>query len=272
MSPIVDIISDLHTEFLTPDELQELLDRYWPLNHPNGSSDGHDRESNKILVLAGDIGRVSSAGYRQVMERTSQVYRQVLVVFGNHEFYGVDYDEVMTNAATICKDLPNVIILNRHVYESDDYLAVGCIMWSEIEKNEAVPVLQSVNDFRAIPGHSLSHRNHLYKEELKWLEDTLQQQRFRTKPLICVTHFLPTYKMIHSDYCGSFINSAFANRLDRLLSFADLWVCGHSHKTVQRKIGSTLLCCNPLGYPEENDNVPLVSVDMADIRDMPNTM
>ena len=44
--------------------------------------------TTKYLILAGDIGKITTVNFKQFITYCSERWEKVLYVFGNHEFYG----------------------------------------------------------------------------------------------------------------------------------------------------------------------------------------
>lgn len=64
----IQVYSDLHLEFYK---------KYYPLIEPKA----------EILLLLGDIGKISSKNYLEFIKDCSTKFKYILIVLGNHEYY-----------------------------------------------------------------------------------------------------------------------------------------------------------------------------------------
>jgi len=72
------------------------------------------------------------------------------------------------------------------------------------------------------------------------------------KPLLIMTHHLPSYSMILQVYESSNCKSHFASDLHHLFKPPVIaWVCGHSHGFNKKMINDIPCIVNAIGYPSE---------------------
>ena len=122
---------------------------------------------------------------------------------------------------------------------------IGCTLW--VKRTVAAQINKRyLNDFRYIVDCDPTVFER-YEASEKYLETNIQ------KGDVVVTHHMPSYRSIGSMYVGSQLNCYFANRLDGLVNKTKpaIWIHGHSHIACDYMLGSTRICCNPLGYPSE---------------------
>lgn len=237
----VHVISDLHTEFLNQYEFNKLLAKYF-----------RSKCIDTILILAGDIGNPFSDMYYNLLSHVSKLYTGIFLCAGNHEFYGsIDMDYTCDYIYELCNKFDNVHFLNRNVFVFENFVILGCTLWTNIKSSEKFNVKCTLNDYNLIKDFTISKCNKLHERDLTWLDNTLSN--IKSKHVIVVTHHLPTYDLLNSIYTSSLINSAFANTdCDELISKTNYWICGHTHKfKVIKKLDCTLIC-NPIGYKNEN--------------------
>jgi hypothetical protein len=78
------------------------------------------------------------------------------------------------------------------------------------------------------------------------------------KTVVC-THHMPSFQavdpMYMTDPTTRMLNHAFTSNLDDFILKHQpaIWTFGHTHTRYFGKIGNTQLVCNPLGYPQENN-------------------
>lgn len=232
-------VSDIHSEFykmVSDDKLYSLLPAV----------------NAKYCVLAGDIGCVTKQPgvFRSTLKFFKARHKYVIMVPGNHEYYGSDYkfDSVNDTLSKICTE-EGVYLLNRSTIELEGVLFIGATLWSAV-------------DDRGFKGINDSY--HVFANKVEYLEAFVQDYQFIKKELLAtfdrnegsvvvVTHHLPTAKLIHPRYKDSPINSAFYTNLTDVLPIHKVkyWFCGHTHEFSKTKILNTTFVCNPMGYPEE---------------------
>lgn len=239
----LDVISDVHTEFMDKNDVKHLISKVF--------KDVSVGDSGDVLVLAGDIGDGSSSQYNLFINTLAKMYVYVIVVFGNHEYW---YD--LPDPSNFKE---NVIFLNRETIDVGPYIIAGCVLWTPIDEHEQRHVLAKLGDFRYIPNHTLEMREKLFRKDYTFLEKTLENS---TKPVIVVTHMLPSYKCITKRYAKSSFHSAFACHADNLVARAYVWICGHSHDPSQTRVAGTLVINNSVGYKDEHNPMKLVSIEV----------
>ena len=160
------------------------------------------------------------------------------------------------------------VLQNEHFEHNDDgYVVLGTTLWTPISPDEKDRIGRSINDFNLIQNgwnvdtHESEHM--IARRYLCTCLKSLQEARVRDIVVICVTHHLPTYRLVHPDYINSSIGSAFAcSDMDEYIDCADVWICGHTHKTVVYKSSTdTILACNPVGYERENPSYEMMTID-----------
>lgn len=239
----VHIISDLHIEFLNNNEIDILLKKYFNVQ----------QDSNTILILAGDIGNPYKSSYKNVLTFVSKIYKYVFICAGNHEFYGNDIQNTSKHIKNMSNTFDNVYFLNRNVYTFDNFVILGCTLWTQVEPSERFVIQNTLNDYKFIKNFTIDTNNELHSSDLQWLNTVVHKSDL---PMIVVTHHVPTYELLDPMYKYSRINSGFANKdCDSLFSKIDYWICGHTHKFKITEIDNCKCICNPIGYKDENKKV-----------------
>lgn len=202
-----------------------------------------------VLVLAGDIDKVTSAVARFSLWRTPVIY-----VLGNHEYYGGKVDEVELRAK-VAATAGNVVVLTNDVFELGDVRFVGSTLWTDFRLNRAHH--KAMAQARAGADHSciiarsgggfspdiaaMEHR-----DSVKWLEQTLRQRRRKT---IVVTHHAPHERSLPEQSRRRLEAASFASDLSRLIPLCDLWIHGHVHSSSDYWQCGRKIICNPRGRP-----------------------
>lgn len=208
-------------------------------------------EDQQILILAGDIYpyfKTAAGNRRDFFEDISSRFKKVIYVPGNHEYYFGDFNHGDDILREYFSEFPNIHFLNGEYIEVDGIRILGCALWTEIDPVTEAHLGRSFSDYNVItsgdglltpPQTVFIHRAH--KKFL--LENT-------NKDSIVVTHHCPSYQSMHTKFKNSELNSFFYNKMDEeILELQPrLWVHGHTHCSMNYKIGETRVICNPKGY------------------------
>jgi Icc-related predicted phosphoesterase len=213
------LISDLHLEF------DDSLD---PGYH------GED-----VLVIAGDMSPDPEQARAWLERYRAETSTPVVLVLGNHEYYGFrtmgETDDLWGSL-----NVPGVSVLQDSEVEVAGIRFWGGTMWTEMEG------VHGLSDFSHIPGATpavLRARHHAGRAALAAAMND-------PRPIVVVTHHLPSFQCIAPQYRGSPINGGFASNLEFLVSGAQLWLHGHTHTNIDMEVAGTRVVCNPRGYVE----------------------
>ncbi len=259
----IQFVSDLHLEFAE--------NRRWLDDNPL-------EVTGDILLIAGDTayldipesGRNSYSQYA-FWDWAAEHYGQVIVCFGNHDFYG--YYDLSTMQDGYCKQIrPNVhAYYNKVIHlraeggltsNSDNGLTsnsdsglidiIVSTLWAKIEPHNAFLTEHNVSDFYRIMYNS--HRltaddfNAEHERCLAFVKKAVEESKSATK--IVLTHHVPTQLCTAEEFRGSTINGAFTVELGNYIADSDIdyWIYGHSHRNIDGHIGKTKVISNQLGY------------------------
>lgn len=253
------IISDLHLEF-HPEvvSMKTLLEKYPQLTCTDSAP------SDTILLLAGDIGSFSVPNLRPFLKDCSELYRHVIYILGNHEYYSYDgldmisIEKVATDTANWINDevgRANFHFLNKSSVVLDGVKYLGATLWANIDDYQRDIIELKINDYKLInrPDGSVITADdtiEIHKSHVEWLTSELSD---KDTPTVIITHHLPTKKLQHEKYAiyGN-VASSFYTDLEYLMQDnVRLWVCGHTHSYVKSKVSDTLLITSPFGYAYE---------------------
>ena len=111
------------------------------------------------IILAGDIGRLCDRDALQLaLQPLCEKFDKVLLVPGNHEFYGSSREEGLEVAETIGQDLGDrLIVMNRARVDLGDVVVLGCTLHSLIPEGAHL-----TNDFAQIEGWTVADHNAEY--------------------------------------------------------------------------------------------------------------
>ena len=93
-----------------------------------------DEDKDSILVLAGDIDNAKHLP--AVLEAWSPEVRDVIFVFGNHDYYGSSWLKAVANTKKATSHLKNVHILDQETVVIDGVAFVGATLWTSMDNND----------------------------------------------------------------------------------------------------------------------------------------
>lgn len=233
--------SDLHLEFRA--------NREWLRDNPL-------EVTGDILLLAGDISTLTTNPIpnEDFWSWCSKNYKKVLVVPGNHEFYGTDLVDFAESFEWAL--YPNVSYCQNKVVRIDDMDFILSTLWSYIAPEKELTIKCGLNDFRQIIFGGNRLTPHEYRREHEFCVRMIKEmvEASTAKHIVVVTHHSPSLLTIATEHLTSPLRSAFATDLHYLMEDGriDYWVYGHSHTNINCKVLNTEIVCNQLGYVEHN--------------------
>lgn len=216
--------------------------------------------SGDILVLAGDSMylRDKVAPQSRFWKWASANYQEVLMVPGNHEYYGnCDVMERGMQWTWMFRD--NVGYYQNQVKRIGDTDLILSTLWSEVGPAEEFYVKRGLNDFyqTLYDGHRLKVEdyNALHRYCLEFIKKSVLQST--ADKIVVVTHHLPTRLVVAPEHKSSLINSAFSTELGEFIadSRINAWIYGHSHTNLDTVIGNTKITSNQLGYTFHDEHL-----------------
>lgn len=212
-----------------------------------------------ILVLAGDIGYLGDDNYSKhpFWDWASEHYQQVIVAMGNHEFYK-GYDIFTIHDGFDLEIRPNVHAYYNKVVNIEGVDIIVSTLWSRIQPADEDYVERSVSDFYRIryKGHRFNADNFNAEHSrcLSFIQKAVANSEARAK--VVVTHHVPSFALSSKDFEGSPINGAFTVELGDYIATSgiDFWIYGHSHRNINKNIGTTKCLSNQLGYVSQSEH------------------
>jgi len=213
------------------------------------------KPSADILVIAGDI---NSGFLDQTLNKLSTMFKHVIAVMGNHDYYGHD---INTRVDKVKETLNgNVHLLDGDVYELQGYRFIGCNLWSDFIKGDYFfksVARKSINDYNYIKKGGRSFTPDDAYDEYVLDQEFIRYSLFMSDDVsknIVVTHSLPSSICTHPNFKDHRLNPYFIGNCDKILNDFEipLWIFGHSHGSIDIKINDkTRLVSNCIGYPSE---------------------
>lgn len=213
-----------------------------------------------ILVLAGDIGYLGSDNYQShpFWDWASNHYQQVIVALGNHEFYKF-HDLASMRDGLVGEIRPNIHYYYNTVVRVENVDFIVSTLWAHIDLNNAYITEHSVTDFhRILYGDNIltfSDFNREHKRCFEFIKKSVLESDAIHK--IVVTHHVPSFQLMSPEFQRSRINGAFTAELTDYIeqSGIDYWIYGHSHRNIDKVIGSTRCVCNQFGYAFQDEHL-----------------
>lgn len=219
------------------------------------------------LALAGDIGDVGEQSYYSFLEQTSELWKKVFIILGNHESYGRTLDKTKTLVEKVCSKINDkyneekVIFLDRHngpyLLENNLYV-LGCTFWSHIPESVQDIVHKSMSDYRQIRGFGTQTHNSEHEKDKKWLTDTLSNINQSNSRCIIITHHAPLMQGTSASLYERpthLLRFAFASdQRDLISNYKDTivgWIHGHTHYCHSSTFENVAIVSNQRGYSNE---------------------
>jgi hypothetical protein len=226
-----------------------------------------------LLVLAGDIDSRWEA-----YERFAGWPVPVVMVAGNHEFDGRDFDAAQAGLRALAERLGFTLLeretLNLTAADGTRVRILGTTRWSDFDLFGAARrprALRAAEYFMRVMGSQRQGRPFdamAVREEAlacrAWLEAALAQPAGgRWDKTLVVTHFGPSARSADPRYGAQPGTASFCNDDDDLITRADLWLHGHvhcRHDYLCPRAGRapTRVVCNPLGLSAKGEQVGYV--------------
>lgn len=213
-----------------------------------------------LVILAGDIAK----GYRAVdFAALTWPDIPVLLVPGNHEYYGGMIPDTFLNMREVAKD-SNVKVLDKESFTLSGVRFLCTTLWTGFDLFHKDPAIgmqlarTRIRDFTAIrlsPGIAAlepSIMAALYRESLHWLTEELNKPFSGTT--VVVTHHAPSLRSSRPEFSQDPLSCAFISDLEELIEKSDiaLWIHGHTHYCCDYVISGTRVLSNQAGYPGED--------------------
>jgi predicted phosphodiesterase len=211
------------------------------------------------VVLAGDIRTHGVAAVRWAADPATFGRRPVVLVPGNHEFYGSEVGEQLEAMRQAAGGTP-VHVLSRDSFVLQGVRFVGVTLWTDFalpvgnerepaeydEETNVARALRAANryvvDFRCVEVAATSiprHRGEDVKRRLLTAEDTLAMHQVdcdwlrnelaveHSGPTVVMTHHAPHRRSVAPRYRSDWVTPAFVSDLpESFFGCAPMWVWG----------------------------------------------
>ncbi len=219
-------------------------------------------DAAEVIILAGDI---HPAPHGIEWARQTFGKKPIVYVAGNHEYFDCEFEAALELMRQTAK------VHDVHFLENDTVLIhgirfLGCTFWTDFEcfgisqkgrlmeraEKRWPDYLGRIESRQSITGRlqpELTIQRHWASRS--WLQAQLPLGD-RSKTVV-VTHTLPNKRSISPKFSDDEMNVVFCSHVpEELISRAGLWIHGHSHASVNYRIGDgktyTRVIANPRGY------------------------
>lgn len=211
--------------------------------------------------------------YRFLAEECSK-YREVVMVMGNHEHYGFQYQKTYAHIAANLPD--NITLLENQTHQIDDVVFVGCTLWSDMNKSDPLTMFhmkQAMNDYRQITQFNEAKNVYHKLDPERTVADHYASKKFIAETVankfdqkfVVVTHHAPSKASTKPQYANdTLMNGAYSSDLSEFIlenPQIKLWTHGHTHDVFDYMIGSTRVVCNPRGYQNYEERADYFKAD-----------
>ncbi|MFC0215654.1 metallophosphoesterase [Paenibacillus chartarius] len=271
--PSFDLISDLHVDFwvrpswnpiFSAQQLHRLLKAVVP-----------DIPS-QVLVVAGDVGHINKQNVT-LLRKLAEVYRHVLVVAGNHDYYlqtpaerhkykyrsALRVDELRR----MLQRIPNVHFLDGSCVKVDGVTYGGCTMWYDFQYG--IQILGG--HYARIYDHWKQHSNdsRFIAGPAGWLEELIREEKRKLGRIVeradvIVTHVAPDWSRVPEGRELERSTSYYYFDAEPYRKHAEgkLWCYGHVHRRDDYVRHGCRFVNGSLGYPHELHGAPLPAVQI----------
>jgi predicted phosphodiesterase len=239
-------LSDLHIETV----------RGWDLPRPE------HRPAYDVLVCAGDLMPGAARGIRWLAERVND--KPVVVIAGNHEFFGRDLDREIEKAQEAAAGT-NVIFLQNQTAIVSGVLFVGATGWTDFELYGTPDVSMAeaqngLNDYRKIRVNRYTerlrprHTRDRHCETMAFIESSLRACPSDLKRVVVTHHPLHAYTgrslpMLRGEAQDPLAPAYMSDAAAVFDLGVDAAISGHTHVSLDAIVGgATRAVSNAKGY------------------------
>lgn len=237
-------------------------------------------DKDTVLILAGDIWHAKKYfkydNYSWLKDVSSR-FKYVLVVLGNHDFWGGKYPDEYAKFNKYKEELEihNLYLLQDSTLLIGDVKFIGASLWNELDNRNPEFIdeyNEHINDVKYIKWSHPNYPNSFKKWSAKQVIESFTKSRnyifenakreYPEQKVFVITHHPPSYALFENykaepEYIYDKHKKLYGNNLDDLIvnSDIDIWVHGHNHQSGRGKIGNTEIIANVVGYvlaPDEN--------------------
>ncbi|ALN73067.1 metallophosphoesterase [Aureimonas sp. AU20] len=212
-----------------------------------------------VAIVAGDVGGRLSGQARLWLEANAPEGMPMLVVAGNHDFYGASLDDEVDRVRRKTSMGDRIQVLDGYSTIIGGVRFVGATLWTDVNSygdgyTSQRDFMAYMTDWRAIRWQGRKHTRHIrnfidaHHRQMRAFESVLATPF--DGPTVVITHHAPSARSLEDGKATKPLDAAYASYLEDLIHKhePDLWVHGHVHHNLDYMIGRTRVVCNPRGY------------------------
>lgn len=261
-----DIMSDIHLGYSSR-TTKIPISKYFP-----------NKTGSDYLLIAGDLSEdiVGNESVKKFLTKASKLYKKVVVVMGNHDYWHINenivndrfenvlFDTIHTEFTKFVKSFETnekIVVLQNEAVKLDDVWVYGTTLWTDIPASKYNNIQRSMNDYYCI-----------YKKDGKFVVpityfDTTKENfvafnklsdfvtTHRKEKVVLLTHHCPSFQSRSKNpKYDEDIEYAYMNDYDMFMfehTNIRAWCYGHLHEAKDYMVGATRVVSNPLGYVGE---------------------
>lgn len=203
--------------------------------------------------------------FRRLLETASRLFKHVVYVAGNHEFYHGKFHGGLEDLKNECIHYGNIHFLENDLIEIDDVTFIGSTLWTDLNNYDRLTeyiVKDCMSDYKVIRHDHAGYRKLLPIDTIQRHEKSLDYITkeiafLQNKKVVVCTHHAPSKLSIDGRFSyEKEMNGAYFSNLDDFVKAnpcIKLWTHGHTHNFKDYAIGTTRVICNPRGYMSANN-------------------
>lgn len=214
------------------------------------------------VLVAGDTceGLVKAV---EALRRAYPEHIQVVMVAGNHEYYGRVYGTELTAGRAHAREI-GINLLENGVVHLGHLRVLGATLWTDYMlfgptlRSPAMRVAaDQMRDHKKIKWSGEPWRRFrpeealaLHLESKRFFEAELSKPH--SGPTVLLAHHGMTFEAIDPSYERSLLAAAYTSDMSLVDQFGpDYVITGHTHRRMDFRRGRTRFISNPRGYPDE---------------------
>jgi len=215
------------------------------------------------VVVAGDTRQGLAAALTEL--RAAYPHPQeILVVAGNHEFWGSVWAKEVEDGRSVAEKL-RIRFMEDQVVMLDRLRVLGCTLWTSYDAygDSLRPAAmrsarEEMNDHKRIKWSANPWRRFrpeearmLHLRSRAFLEQELSKPH--DGPTIVITHAAVSIECVQPNQQKSIVSAAYFSEMLPMIDRhqPDLWIFGHTHQRTDFRRGRTRVLSNPIGYADE---------------------
>lgn len=209
-----------------------------------------------VLIFAGNIdiitknNNVYNMNFLNTVKDILNTHKNIniIYVFGNNEYYGHDYNDIVEYVKTI--NIPRLYILNNKSIVIDNVKFIGSTLWTDIPMK--YNLTKQSNNYKSIEYNkkdiTIKDTNELFDNSVEYILDELKT----AYQSVVITYYAPSFHCLNETTQNSAIKHLYASELDIVIKHYSgtltHWFCGGNIGTYDFFIDDTKIIYNSLCY------------------------